>query len=92
MYEIPNGTPGAESVHALRTQAGISPVDTIRMATLNNAVILRCDHEVGSVEKGKIADLLIVQGDPSSNISDTRNIVHVIKGGNLINRSKLKYP
>ena len=92
---FPPGTWPGEAMHhelELHVQAGISPVDAIRMATLNNAVILRRDHEVGSIEKGKIADLLIVQGDPSSNISDTRNIVHVIKGGNLINRSMLKHP
>ncbi len=92
---FPPGTWPGEAMHReleLHVQAGIPPVDAIMMATLNNAIILRRDHEVGSVEKGKIADLLIVEGDPSANISDTRNIVYVIKGGSLINRTKLKRP
>ena len=76
----------------LHVQSGISPIDAIRMATMNNAILLRRDHEIGSIDKGKIADLLIVDGDPSTNISDTRNIVHIFKGGRLIDRTKLKRP
>ena len=61
--------------------AAIPPLEAIKMATHNNAIILRREHEVGSIQKGKTADLLIVKGDPSTRISNTRNIVHVIKGG-----------
>lgn len=90
---FPPGTWPGEAMHReleLHVQAGISPIDAIRMATVNNATLLRREHEIGSIERGKIADLLIVEGDPSANISDTRNIVYVIKGGRLVNRTKLK--
>jgi imidazolonepropionase-like amidohydrolase len=92
---FPPGTWPGEAMHReleLHVQSGISPIDAIRMATMNNAILLRRDHEIGSIDKGKIADLLIVDGDPSTNISDTRNIVHVFKGGRLIDRTKLKRP
>ena len=91
---FPPGTWPGEAMHReleLHVQAGIPPLDAIRMATFNNAVLLRREHVIGSVESGKIADLLIVKGDPSSDISDTREIVHVIKGGKLINRSELAF-
>jgi len=89
---FPPGTWPGEAMHReleLHVQAGIPPLDAIRMATFNNAVLLRREHVIGSVESGKIADLLIVKGDPSSDISDTREIVHVIKKGKLIKRSEL---
>lgn len=91
---FPPGTWPGEAMHReleLHVQAGIPPLDAIRMATLNNAVLLRREHVIGSVESGKTADLLVVKGDPSSDISDTRDIVYVIKGGKLINRSELAF-
>jgi imidazolonepropionase-like amidohydrolase len=45
----------------------------------------------GSIESGKIADLLIVRGNPADRISDTRNIEYVIKGDKLLNREFLKH-
>jgi imidazolonepropionase-like amidohydrolase len=51
---------------------------------------LRRDHEIGSVERGMTADLLVVNGNPAVDISDTRHVVHVIKGGKLVNREALK--
>ena len=71
----------------LHVRAGILPVVAIRMATLNNATFLRRVHEIGTIEKGKIADLLVVKGDPPTHISNTRNIVFVIKGGRSIEQN-----
>jgi len=87
----PGNWPG-ESMHyemLLHVQAGIEPVEVIKMATYNGARILRREHEFGSIEKGKVADILIVRGDPSTDISDTRNVEYVIKGGKLLDRKKL---
>lgn len=75
----------------LHVEAGIPPVQAIKMATHNGARILRQDHAFGSIETGKIADLIIVRGDPSTNISDTRNVEYVIKGGKLVDRQALRY-
>ena len=89
----PGSWPG-EAMHyelELTVQAGIKPVDAIKMATYNNAWYIGIEDEVGTVQTGKAADLLVVKGNPAENISDTRNIVHVIKGGKLVNRDALKY-
>ena len=75
---------------SLHVDAGVSPIDAIQMATFNGAKILGWEDRLGSVEEGKIADLVVVSGKPWEDISDTRNIVHVIKDGKLVNREALK--
>ncbi len=87
----PANWPG-EAMHyelELHVRAGIDPIDAIRMATMNGAQILRLEKDIGSVEVGKIADLMIVDGDPSTNIRDTRNIEYLIQGGRLVDRKAL---
>jgi hypothetical protein len=91
---FPPGTWPGEAMHhelELHVQAGIPPLEAIRMATHNNAWFIGTQDEVGSIETGKVADLLIVKGNPARNISDTRNIEYVIKGGRLVNRRALKF-
>ncbi len=88
----PGNWPG-EGMHyelELHVRAGIPPIDAIRMATYNGAKFIRRENEIGSVEKGKKADLLIVKGNPAEKISDTRNIVYVIKDGRILDRDSLK--
>ena len=90
---FPQGTWFGESMHyelELFAEAGIPNVEIIRIATHNGAKILRRENEFGSIQKGLEADILIVEGNPAENISDTRNIAYVIKGGKLINREALK--
>ena len=60
------------------------------MATHNNARFLSILDQVGTVEKGKIADLLIVEGNPAENISHTRNIAWIIQQGRVVDRNALK--
>ena len=60
---------------------GFSPLQAIKIATLNGAVALKLDKKIGSLEVGKQADLIIVDGDPSKNISDIRKISVVFKNG-----------
>jgi len=74
----------------LHAMAGLAPVDIIRIATYNGAKILRLVDEIGSVEEGKIADLLIVTGNPADSISDTRNIRYVLQGGEIVDREALQ--
>ena len=91
---FPPGTWPGEAMHhelELHVEAGIPPLDAIRMATWNNAWFIGTQDEAGSIESGKIADLLIVRGNPADRISDTRNIEYVIKGGKLLNRKFLKH-
>jgi imidazolonepropionase-like amidohydrolase len=76
----------------LLADAGIPPSDIIRIATLNGAIFLGKERELGSIEEGKIADLVLLAADPTTDINNTKQIVQVIKGGQLIDRSKLKLP
>jgi imidazolonepropionase-like amidohydrolase len=72
-------------------QAGIPAPEVLRMATLTAAQIMKRDSELGSIAPGKLADLILVNGDPTTNISDIRKIDTVIKGGAVMYPSEL-YP
>ncbi len=72
-------------------QAGIPAPEVLRMATYTAAKLMKKDGELGSVGAGKLADLVLVNGDPSANISDIRKIDTVIKGGALMYPAEL-YP
>jgi hypothetical protein len=65
----------------LLVEAGFTPVEAIRIMTLNGASILGVDDELGSVQPGKLADLLVVRGDPTVTPGDIRNLTHVFKDG-----------
>jgi hypothetical protein len=61
--------------------AGIPPLQALRIATWNGAKYTQTLDQRGSIERGKLADLVLVDGDPSTNISDIRRISLVLKGG-----------
>ena len=69
---------------ALLASAGISPVEVIRMATRNGAESLGLLNEIGTVELGKRADLVVLTADPLADIRNTRSIRHVIQAGRLL--------
>ena len=73
----------------LFAMAGVPPLDIIKACTFNAAKILEDDDQYGSLREGLVADILIVSGDPATNISDTRNVEHVIVRGGLLDREKL---
>lgn len=80
---VPILTPGF-ALHRemeLLVEAGLSPMDAIQAATINAAEALRKENEFGSIEVGKRANFVVVQGNPSQNISDIGNTVIVIKNG-----------
>jgi hypothetical protein len=64
--------------------AGISPMKVIQGATLWNAQLIQKDKDLGSVEPGKIADLVVIEGDPLADVMATRNIRLVIKDGSVV--------
>ena len=68
----------------LLVESGISNSEVIVAATMENARFFRIDDRLGSIEKGKIADMVLVKGDPLKNISDARNIVKVMLGGSWV--------
>lgn len=72
-------------------QAGIPAPEVLRMATYTAAKLMKKDSELGSIAPGKLADLILINGDPSTNISDIRKIDTVIKGGAVMYPAEL-YP
>lgn len=67
----------------LYAQAGIPPADVLRIATLVPAQVLRREKDLGTIEPGKLADFILVDGDPTRNISDIRRVVRVVKDGKV---------
>src|SRR5262249_29213921 len=65
----------------LLVEAGFSPVQAIRIATLNGAIFLGRDRQIGSIAAGKNADLIVIKGDPAARITDIENVEIVFKDG-----------
>ena len=65
----------------LLVQAGFTPVQAIQIATLNGAIFLGRQDQIGSISIGKNADLVVIQGDPATHISDIENVEIVFKDG-----------
>jgi len=65
----------------LLVDAGFSPLEAISISTLNGARYLGRDSRIGSIARGKQADLIVVNGDPSSRISDIRSVDTVFQRG-----------
>jgi len=65
----------------LDVQAGIPAPQTLQLATLGAARIMHMDDRLGSLAPGKLADLVLVDGDPTRNISDIRNVEFTMKDG-----------
>ncbi|MEJ8568036.1 amidohydrolase family protein [Elongatibacter sediminis] len=76
----------------LLAAAGIPPLEVIRIATLNSATFLGRADDMGSIEEGKIADLVLLDADPSADIDNAKQIRQVIKAGEVIDRSALNLP
>ena len=64
-------------------------MEAIKIGTLNGATYLgRADH-IGSIEAGKDANLMILRGNPSSNINDIENVEWVVQGGRVYDSAAL---
>jgi imidazolonepropionase-like amidohydrolase len=63
---------------------GMSPLEAIKCATQNNAIILGIDDKVGTIKEGMLADLLIVDGDPSKRIDDLDAVSMVFREGSIV--------
>ena len=73
----------------LLVDAGFTPVEAIRIATLNGATYLGLQDRIGSIASGKDADLMVVKGNPAEKISDIENVVSVFKDGIGFDSAKL---
>ena len=80
--DSPPGLDFMAEVRALR--AVLSPEEIITALTRNAAVFLYLEDELGTLESGKVADIMIIDGDPLSDIEDLTNVQVVIKGGEVV--------
>jgi imidazolonepropionase-like amidohydrolase len=80
---FPHGTQGLE-FEALVKRAHLSPARAIQSGTIVNAEVFGWADRVGSVEKGKYADLVAVSGDPLADITELQRVKFVMKGGRVI--------
>lgn len=74
----------------LLVDAGLSPADAIKAATINAAKVLGWQNTIGSIEKGKKADLVLLDGNPLSNIENTKTIAGVMINGRFLSGNKLQ--
>jgi tetratricopeptide (TPR) repeat protein len=74
---------------SLLVEAGFTPLEALQTATLNAAIFLGEAESYGTVEKGKIADLLLLEADPLEKIDNTKRIAAVVLGGKLIGKQQI---
>ena len=69
------------------TRYGLAPLEAIAAATKNAAEVIALGDEIGTVAPGKVADLLVVRGDPTAHIGDLQRVAVVIRGGRVVRAS-----
>lgn len=80
---------GSQREVELLVEAGFTPLEAIRIATLNGAEYLNASDRIGSIAAGKQADLIIIAGDPSTSITDIEKVETVFKDGVGYDSAKL---
>jgi hypothetical protein len=89
---LPHLFPGF-SLHdelALLVEAGLTPLEALQTATRNTAQALGLGDELGTVEVGKLADLVLLEADPLAAITNTTRIAAVVANGRLFEKSELQ--
>ena len=74
----------------LLVRSGLTPLEALQAATINAAQALSMDGSLGTIEEGKVADLVLLDANPLDNIANTRRIAAVIANGRLFDRTALK--
>jgi imidazolonepropionase-like amidohydrolase len=74
----------------LLVEAGLSPMEALQAATLNPARFLGKEKDLGTVEKGKIADLVLLDASPLADIGNSRKIDAVVFGGKLLPKAEIQ--
>jgi imidazolonepropionase-like amidohydrolase len=72
---------GYERELELYGRAGIPAAEVLRVATLGAARVMSLDKDLGSIEAGKLADVILVDGKPTENLGDLRRVSLVVKDG-----------
>jgi imidazolonepropionase-like amidohydrolase len=77
------------AIELLVVAGSFTPLEALKIATLNGAIALGIDKITGIIDAGKEADLIVIDGDPSKNISDIRKVVWVFKDGVGFNSKRM---
>lgn len=73
----------------MMTQGGMSPLQALKTATINPAKTFGLDAQLGSVSVGKLADLIVIDGDPLANIRDTDKVQYTMVNGALFDAASM---
>jgi imidazolonepropionase-like amidohydrolase len=76
----------------LLVEGGIPPLDVIGIATRNGALFLGKERDLGTLEEGKLADIVLLDANPAEDIDNLKKIHAVVKGGAVVDRSALQIP
>ena len=82
-FEPNDGTTATALEAQYYVEAGMTPLQALRSATIESARLLEAEDEIGSLEQGKYADIVAVDKDPTQDIRALRNILLVMKGGKV---------
>jgi imidazolonepropionase-like amidohydrolase len=74
----------------LFVQAGLTPLEALKTATVNPAKYLGLSRSLGTIEKGKVADLVLLEANPLANIRNTQKIAAVVVNGSYISKPELQ--
>ncbi|MDX3773070.1 amidohydrolase family protein [Chromatiaceae bacterium AAb-1] len=70
-------------------QGGMTPLEALKTATINPAITFGMDHQLGSIEAGKLADLIVIDGDPLADIRVTDKVQYTMVNGRLFDAATL---
>jgi hypothetical protein len=80
---------GDQRNYELLIEAGFTPVEAVQIMTLNGAKVLGVDNQLGSIAPGKLADLVVIKGNPIANPAELRHVTIVFKDGVGYDSAKL---
>ena len=87
-FEPNDGTTATIREAQYYVEAGMTPLEALRSATIETATLLGVQDRLGSIEPGKLADVIVTDADPSKDIRSLRSIKLVMKGG-VVHRNEL---
>lgn len=71
-------------------QGGMTPLQALKTATINPAKTFGMDHQLGSVEAGKLADLIVIDGDPLTDIRQSDKVQYTMVNGRLFDAATMQ--
>ena len=74
------------------TDLGMAPIDALKSATASDAELLGVAQKLGTLEKGKLADVIAMPGDPTQDITSTERVSFVMKEGKIIRNGPATAP